>query len=136
MNSEQQVMGQAVIAALATLQDKYPEEKRVAIWTEYYRDNHTNHIGTGKFHFVALVGNGDNDAYGYGLTPEAAAQNVIERAGDRDPRKMLEQKIEARRKELADLEAQLNPPTPEPVVDGPTDIERIELTKAVASQEA
>lgn len=109
-----------ILAALGVLQSKYPHEKRVSFWVEFYpQGDYLSHEP--GFRFVAIVGDSESDPkFGNGKTVSEALASVIEKAGDRDPKRTLMAKIEKTRSELAKLEAQLNPTPSTPTPDTET----------------
>jgi hypothetical protein len=93
-----------ILDALDLISTAYPNEK-TAIWVQCTP-------GQSDIEFTAAVGAGSADVspeFAYGRTATEAAERLIAKAGDRDPVKLLDAKIEKLRTELATLQAKAQP---------------------------
>lgn len=94
-----------ILDALNLLRIAYPRE-RVDLWA-------VSNPNQEAPEYVAAVGtgsSGDNPVFVSGhSTPTEAAEALIDKAGDRDPAKLRQQRIDKLKAELAALEAEQQP---------------------------
>ena len=107
---EQRVTNLDIWEALEILKAKYPNEKKLAVWVQYFPKGQGCCDPEPCYSYAAQVGeSGDDAIYGTGSSLTAAIDRVIEKARDRDPRAKLDREIEATRAKLAKLYAERNP---------------------------